>query len=176
MFSLLTGTLSQFKKESESDRAAKVAERRASIEARLASKLKSSEQLLEQSERRRKLVWEARSVAEEIAGGDASRKTLRGLKRRQASFLFTPFHPPRHNKLAGEIPTAQRRGRGREEEEGAVYFLPGKTLPEQEDKLNEQEDKVDDQIDRFDDDWEEKRRQLMGRLEDIKGAIRELKA
>ena len=56
----------------------------------------------------------------------------------------------------------------------AVYFLPGKTLPEQEDTLNEQEDDVDEQIDRFDDAWEAKRSDLVEKLDRLKARIRDL--
>uniref|UniRef100_V5EZK6 Uncharacterized protein n=2 Tax=Kalmanozyma brasiliensis (strain GHG001) TaxID=1365824 RepID=V5EZK6_KALBG len=56
----------------------------------------------------------------------------------------------------------------------ALYFLPGKTLPEQEDRLNEQEDDVDERIDRFDDDWVAERSRLMEQLEEIKAKIREV--
>lgn len=187
MFGLLTSTLTQFKRESETDRAATAAQRRAQVEARLASKLKDSEKAVERTEKRRALFWEARWIAEEIAQGDAQRKTIRGMKRRMASFLFTPTPAGRggesrrerqrgdEGKLEDGIPMNLAPARGRREEESfALYFLPGKTLPEQEDKLNEQEDAVDERIDRWDDEWEEKRKALMDRLEKVKERIRSL--
>lgn len=126
-------------------------------------------------------MWEARALAEEIAQGDAQQKTLRGMKRRMASFLYTPSarrasRTGRGARLAEDIPTAVRTMSRKEDRDGdfALYFLPGKTLPEQEDRLNEQEDDVDDKIDRFDDDWVEARARLMERLEEVKLKIREV--
>ncbi|SPC67771.1 uncharacterized protein UHOD_06868 [Ustilago sp. UG-2017b] len=172
LFGMLTSTLTQFKAESESTRSTTAAQRRAEIEARLATKLKQTDSVLSATERKKDLVWEARGIAEEIASGDAQRKTLRGLKRRMASFLFTPPTTSavsgrrRGERLAPEIPTSTSVGG----DAGgyALYFLPGKTLPEQEDKLNKQEDQVDEKIDKFDDGWDERRRQLLRRLEGVK--------
>ncbi|GAC98023.1 hypothetical protein PHSY_005611 [Pseudozyma hubeiensis SY62] len=177
LFGVLTSTLTQFKRDSESDRAATLAQRRAQIEARSASKLALSSHQIDASLLHRSLLWEARSLSEQIVTGDIQRKTLRGLKRRMASFLYTPTTcREREDRLAANIPTSSTGGGRRADEEGdfAVYFLPGKTLPEQEDKLNDQEDSVDDKIDRFDDRWEEERRRLLQRLEDVKAKIREI--
>ncbi|KAJ9474560.1 Pinin_SDK_memA domain-containing protein [Pseudozyma hubeiensis] len=177
LFGVLTSTLTQFKRESETDRAATAASRRAQIEARSATKLALSSQQIDASERQRALIWEARSLAEQITTGDSQRKTLRGLKRRMASFLYTPTGSTSRSgkRLAEDIPTSSKGTGRRADEEGdfAVYFLPGKTLPEQEDVLNDQEDDVDDKIDRFDDRWEEERRRLLQRLKDVKAKIRE---
>ncbi|CDW97566.1 hypothetical protein [Sporisorium scitamineum] len=179
LFGVLTSTLSQFKRESETDRAASAAHKRAQIEARLASKLKDSEREIDAIQRKRALMWEARQIAEQIATGDAQRKTLRGMKRRMASFLYTPPPPARRStaedpRLAVEIPTSLTPSRGGDRDGYAVYFLPGKTLPEQEDTLNGQEDDVDEAIDRFDDTWDAKRSDLMHQLDDIKRRSRDI--
>lgn len=185
LFGLLNSTLTQFKAESESTRSTTAAQRRAEIEARLANKLKQTDSILSATERKKSLVWEARTLAEEIATGDAQRKTLRGMKRRMASFLFTPSTPSNSRtrrgggedaRLAPEIPisTSARDVRRGDREGHALYFLPGKTLPEQEDKLNEQEDDVDEKIDRFDDGWDARRSELMGRLEDVNERIKKI--
>ncbi|SJX64854.1 uncharacterized protein SRS1_15283 [Sporisorium reilianum f. sp. reilianum] len=180
LFGVLTSTLSQFKRESETDRAASAAHKRAEIEARLANKLKDSERAIDAVERRRGLVWEARRVAEQIATGDAQRKTLRGMKRRMASFLYTPPPPPNvrtrrgeQERLAVDIPTSDAPSRGEDRDAYAVYFLPGKTLPEQEDALNAQEDDVDEAIDRFDDTWDARRSQLVQQLDELKRKLRQ---
>ncbi|UTT89871.1 hypothetical protein NDA17_001907 [Ustilago hordei] len=175
LFGMLTSTLTQFKAESESTRSTSAAQRRAEIEARLATKLKQTDSVLSATERKKDLVWEARGIAEQIASGDAQRKTLRGLKRRMASFLFTPpttsavSGRKRAERLAPEIPTSTSAAG----DAGgySLYFLPGKTLPEQEDKLNQQEDQVDEKIDKFDDGWDERRRQLLRRLQAVKEKI-----
>ena len=182
LFGVLTSTLSQFKRESESTRAASAAQKRAEIEARLATKLENTSKAIDSTERRRSLVWEARALAEQIAAGDAQRKTLRSMKRRMASFLYTT-HPDsyhstrsqaREHRLAAEIPTSVTPMAKVNDEDGgyAVYFLPGRTLPEQEDLLNAQEDDVDDRIDRFDDAWDDERRGLCEELERVKTRIR----
>lgn len=183
LFGVLTSTLSQFKRESESTRAASAAQKRAEIEARLAAKLEHTSKAIDSTERRRSLVWEARALAEQIAAGDAQRKTLRSMKRRMASFLYTPT-PASHrstrsqskgeHRLATEIPTSVTPMARVDDEDGgyAVYFLPGRTLPEQEDLLNAQEDDVDDRIDRFDDAWDDERRGLCEELERVKTRIR----
>ncbi|KAJ1595833.1 hypothetical protein NDA14_004500 [Ustilago hordei] len=154
LFGMLTSTLTQFKAESESTRSTSAAQRRAEIEARLATKLKQTDSVLSATERKKDLVWEARGIAEQIASGDAQRKTLRG---------------KRAERLAPEIPTSTSAAG----DAGgyALYFLPGKTLPEQEDKLNQQEDQVDEKIDKFDDGWDERRRQLLRRLQAVKEKI-----
>ncbi|TKY88716.1 hypothetical protein EX895_002347 [Sporisorium graminicola] len=181
LFGVLTSTLSQFKRESETDRAASAAHKRAAIEARLASKLKDSEKAIDAVQRRRALVWEARHIAEQIATGDAQRKTLRSTKRRMASFLYTPPPPPNsrtrsaaagQERLAVEIPTSLAPSRADERDAYAIYFLPGKTLPEQEDALNGQEDDVDEAIDRFDDTWDAQRSQLMNQLDGVKRKLK----
>ena len=176
LFGLLTSTLSQFKRDAESDRASSAAQRRAQIEARLADKLKLSERAMDATQQRRALVWQARQLAEQIGSGDAQRKTIRAMKRRMASFLHTPHHATStrgHHRLAAHIPmshTATRRMR--DADRGfSVYFLPGKTLPEQEDMLNDQEDSVDENIDAFDDHWDETRTKLLRQLDEVKAKL-----
>lgn len=173
MFGLLTSTLTQFKRESQSTRAATLASNRASIDARLASKLQHTSAVADELERKKTLLWQARELAERIAEQDAQRATLRKMKRRQASFLFTSIpNPSRTDKarLAANIPTSQPPG----ERDWPVYFLPGKTLPDQEDALNAQEDGVDDQIEEQDDAWVVKRHTLLTRLNDLKSQLRSM--
>ncbi|GAC74409.1 hypothetical protein PANT_11d00045 [Moesziomyces antarcticus T-34] len=171
MFGLLTSTLTQFKRESQSTRAATLASNRASIEARLATKLQHTSAVAEGLERKKTLLWQARELAERMAEQDAQRATLRKMKRRQASFLFT------HNRtrsdptrLAAHIPTSQPP----RVTDWSVYFLPGKTLPDQEDALNAQEDGVDDQIEELDDASTVKRNTLLTRLNDLKSQLRSM--
>lgn len=75
--------------------------------------------------------------------------------------------------IAAHIPmshTATRRMR--DADSGfSVYFLPGKTLPEQEDMLNDQEDSVDENIDAFDDHWDETRTKLLRQLDEVKAKL-----
>ncbi|SPO30888.1 uncharacterized protein UTRI_05494_B [Ustilago trichophora] len=191
LFGVLTSTLTQFKRESETTRAATAAQKRAQIEARLANKLRDTQDAIDESERKRALLWEARCIVEDITTGDVQRKTLRGMKRRMASFLYTPTSTDTRRRrrrrsraegegegerLAEDIPTSLAPISRADDRDGryAVYFLPGKTLPQQEDELNHQEDKVDEEIDAFDDAWEDKRRRLVERLEAVKRRIREV--
>lgn len=104
-----------------------------------------------------------------------------------ASFPYTPTptndsHKKRRGgregseRLAENIPLSLTPMSKMLDREGqyAVYFLPRKTLPEQEDELNNQEDKVDEQIDAFDDAWEEKRKHLVERLDAVKVTISDM--
>ncbi|SNX83984.1 uncharacterized protein MEPE_02692 [Melanopsichium pennsylvanicum] len=201
LFGVLTGTLHQFKREQESTRAASLAQKRAEIEARLAHKLKREETQIHDTERKKWLIWEARMIAERIVEGDAQRRTLRSLKRRMASFLYISPSDGENRiitgrdgekydtRLAPDIPTCKKSSNENnrkisrrwdhhhdvndQEINYSIYFLPGKTLPEQEDKLNLQEDQVDDKIDRFDDIWDLKKSTLLHQLETLKQSIRQ---
>ncbi|SPO29672.1 uncharacterized protein UTRI_05494 [Ustilago trichophora] len=177
LFGVLTSTLTQFKREAESTRAATAAQKRAQIQARLANKLRDTQTAIDQSQRKRTLLWEARNIAQQIATGDAQRKTLRRMKRRMASFLYTPT-PTKKTKqrLAENIPSNLNPISKSDDKIGhySLYFLPRKTLPQQEDQLNHQEDNVDDEIDTFDDNWVQNRKILVQNLILVKRKFKDM--
>lgn len=182
MLGMLTSTLSAIKRESEA--ASSAAAKRLEIQAKASAKLADSERRMAHTRQLELLVWQARDLAEQIAATEAQRKTMRALKRRMASFLWTTHanpavgHKASSSTTAGsfaiDIPAvfAPRRRRDTHDEY-PVYFLPHRTLPDQEDLLNEQEDAVDDEIDRLDDEWHHHRLTLLADLDRAKTAIRD---
>ncbi|PWZ00020.1 hypothetical protein BCV70DRAFT_161341 [Testicularia cyperi] len=182
MFGVLSATLTQFKREAETSSSSSAARRRAQVEARSAARLANVEKELEKDRQMQLLAWEARDLAEEIASREAQRKTVRAMKRRMASFLFTSTHDQRNVRsstdLAPEIPLGLAPLTRFQEREARypLYFLPGNTLPAQEDIMNDQEDSVDDQIDSFDDAWVEHQRHLLDKLDAVKHRIKLLAA
>lgn len=184
MLGMLNSTLSAIKRESEASSSA--AAKRLEIEAKASAKLATAERRMAQTRQLEKLIWQAHALAEQIAATEAQRKTMRALKRRMASFLWTQSSPSRVHAgsattagaFAMHIPTTRRAPHHAahddyHDDDYPVYFLPSRTLPEQEDLLNEQEDAVDDEIDRLDDDWQQRKHTLLADLDRIKASIRD---
>lgn len=84
-----------------------------------------------------------------LAAGERAHRLSRTLRRRKSSFLYTHSHPPGH-------------GSGH-----ALYYLPHKLTPEQEDTLDSQEDTVDAQIEDDDEHWERRRESITTRIDQI---------
>ncbi|KDN46966.1 hypothetical protein K437DRAFT_255984 [Tilletiaria anomala UBC 951] len=113
MMSLLQSTLSKARTEAETASRDKGAKQRASLEARLATKLaRENEQMRSASEEKSQLRALFR-VAEDIAAGEAEHRSLRAQKRRLASFLVTKNPAAAATDSSGKRGPGPRAGGGR---------------------------------------------------------------
>lgn len=190
MFGLLNSTLSKAKEDNERRNNGEAAKKRAEIEARMKEKLKVEKEIIKQhSNFVEDLTLQLSlgyNLSMDIQSIDSMIRLRKAQKRRLASFMITPSESSRYDGekakriaadgrvVAADIASCLAPLPSRPTPDLAIYYLPKRMLPKQDDKLDDQEDRVDDAIDEADQAWKKKRETMQQDLDRIKEIIKNI--